>query len=83
MCADSLYGEFFRGGKVDRQSGRFSPRGWQEKSVQMARLGRNIHFTVKNERFSNLLIEKTFRITYNSIELLWGGISVGRQTSEN
>jgi hypothetical protein len=42
MCAHSLYGELFRGGKVDRQSGRFSPRGWQEKSVQMERLGRNI-----------------------------------------
>ena len=43
MCADSLYGEFFRGGKVDRQSGRVSPRGWQEKSVQMARSQRIIH----------------------------------------
>ena len=42
MCAHSLYGELFRGGKVDRQSGRFSPRGWQENSVQMARLRRNI-----------------------------------------
>ena len=43
MCAHSLYGELFRGGKVDRQCGRFSPRGWQENSVQMARLRRNIH----------------------------------------
>ena len=63
MCAHSLYGELFRGGKVDRQSGRFSPRGWQEKSVQMARLRRNIQPTQRQQ------LESPYSLVSGMIEL--------------
>ena len=45
--APSLYEGDLWGGKVVREGGRFSPRGWQEKSVQMARLGRNIQSALR------------------------------------
>ena len=43
--APSLYEGDLWGGKVVRDGGRFSPRGWQEKSVQMARSQRIIQDT--------------------------------------